>query len=537
MIDSKTLPNDALALKEMLLEYSGVISALTEKNKHLTERNGHLTGKVEYLTEQNRLYRDRLFGRKSEKKRPDNDPNQPSLFDELEETCKEEPESPEEKTVVKGHTRTRGKRAPLPENLPRRDMVHDLSEEEKRCACGHTMEKIGEEVSEKLHIIPATVEVERHIRYKYACKHCEGTESEGIHPTVKTAPPAPAIIPKSFATPGLLAHILTAKFDDALPFYRQEKQFARIGVELSRTTMCRWAVQVYERVRPLLGRMLELLRSGPLLGLDETTVQVHGEHGREDTSTSYMWVARGGPPGKTILWFRYDPGRSGRVAEEIVGGYRGNVQTDGYAGYNFLENREGIRYAACWAHARRKFDEAARGAKKSVSSKMALDMIGKLYRIEKEAGGLDADARLALRQEISRPIAEEFFLWLEKKTLEVNPASLMGKAIAYSFKLKVRLLQFLEDGNIPLDNNLVENAIRPFVVGRKNWLFSGSPDGAEASAGLYSLVETAKAADLDPYWCLRYIFEKLPIAGEEGLEALLPCNITRDMLYHHFIQG
>jgi transposase len=523
MIDTKSLPNDASILKKMVLEYSELIQSLENK--------------VVNLTEQNQLYRDKLFGRKSEKKRPDNDPNQPSLFDELEMTCKEEPEAPEEKTVVKGHTRARGKRAPLPENLPRRDVIHDLPEQEKQCACGHAMEKIGEEVSEKLLFVPAKVEVERHIRCKYACKHCEGTESEGIHPTVKIAPPAPAIIPKSFATPGLLAHILTAKFDDALPFYRQEKQFARIGVELSRTTMSRWAEKVYDRIHPLLLRMKELLRAGPLIGMDETTVQVIGEKGKENTSKSYMWVARGGPPGKTVLWFQYDPGRSGRVADEIIGDYRGSVQTDGYAGYNFLEKREGIRYAACWAHARRKFDEAARGSKKATSPKIALDMIGKLYRIEKEARDLDAGTRLALRLEKSKPLAAEFFSWLEKKTLEVNPASLLGKAIAYTFKLKDRLLEFLEDGNIPLDNNLVENAIRPFVVGRKNWLFSGSPNGAKASAGLYSLIETAKAADLDPYWCLRYILEKLPTAGEKDLDELLPCNITRDTLYHHFIQG
>jgi len=522
MVDIQTLPNDASVLKKMLLEYSGRIDTL--ENTILN------------LSEQNRLYRDQLFGRKSEKTRPDNDPNQPSLFDELEETCKEELDSEEVTTVVHSHTRTRGHRKPLPDSLPRRDVIHDLSDEEKQCACGHVMEKIGEEVSEKLHYIPATVEVERHIRCKYACKHCEGTESEGIHPTVKIAAPEPALIPKSFATAGLLAWILTAKFDDAMPFYRQEKQFSRIGVELSRTTMCRWSQQVYAQLVPLLEIMKTYLRSGPLIGLDETTVQVHGEQGRENTSTSYMWVARGGPPEKTILWFQYDPGRSGRVAESIIGDYQGNVQTDGYAGYNFLDSREGIRHAACWAHVRRKFDEAARAAKKAVSAKMALNIIGKLYRIEDEIRDMDAAARQNARQEKSRPVAEEFFMWLEKKTLEVNPESLMGKAVSYAFKQKTRLLQFLNDGHILLDNNLVENAIRPFVVGRKNWLFSGSPEGAEASAGLYSLVETAKAADLDPYWCLRYIFEKLPTASESKLVNLLPCNISRDTLFEHFIK-
>ena len=203
---------------------------------------------------------------------------------------------------------------------------------------------------------------------------------------------------------------------------------------------------------------------------------------------------------------------------------------------------------------RRKFDEAARAAKKAVSAKMALNIIGKLYRIEDEIREMDAAARQNVRQEKSRPVAEEFFTWLEKKTLEVNPESLMGKAVSYAFKLKTGLLQFLDDGHILLDNNLVENAIRPFVVGRKNWLFSGSwmrtsrtgkdadkceagsPEGAEASAGLYSLVETAKAADLDPYWCLRYIFEKLPTASESELVNLLPCNISRDTLFEHFIK-
>lgn len=513
MVDIKTLPDDAVVLKELLRKYSGIIKELAEKN---------------------RLYRDKLFGRKSEKKHHENDPNQPSLFDEMEETCREASSPAKKITVVRSHTRERGHRNPLPDDLPRRDVIHDLCDEKKQCACGHSMEKIGEEVSEKLHYVPATVEVERHIRYKYACKHCEGTESEGIHPSVRIALPEPTVIPKSFATPGLLAHILTAKFDDALPFYRQEKQFARIGVELSRTTMCRWAEKVYEQCQPLLSRMKELLRSGPLLGIDETTVQVHGEKDKENTTKSYMWVARGGPPGKTILWFQYDPGRSGKVAEKIIGDYHGSVQTDGYTGYNFLETQEGIRHAACWAHVRRKFDEAARASKKSVSTKMALNMIGNLYRVEKEAKDLDAQARLALRREKSRPIVEEFFSWLETKTLQVNPSGLLGKAVTYAFKLKDSLLQFLADGNITLDNNLVENAIRPFVVGRKNWLFSGSPNGARASAGLYSLIETAKAADLDPYWCLRYIFEKLPTAEEKQLDELLPCNISRDALYHHF---
>jgi transposase len=521
MLDIKSLPDDSLKLKDMLLD--------------LFRKNNQHKNQIEYLQEENRYFRDKLFGRKSEKKRPDNDPNQPSLFDEAEEVTAEE-NADQQVTQVKTYSRKKGGRRKLPESLPRIDIIHDIPEKDKECACGSEMEKIGEEVSEKLLYIPATVEVERHIRYKYACKNCEGAESEGIHPTVKIAPPAPAIIPKSIATAGLLAYILVSKFEDALPFYRQEKLFSRIGIDLLRATMCRWAIKVHEKCKPLLELMQQHLLSGPLVGIDETTVQVLGEIGKENTTKSYMWVARGGPPGKTVLWFHYDPGRSSQVAKEILKDYRGAVQTDGYSGYNFLEIRNEGSHAGCWAHVRRKFYEVTRVSKKTISANMAIDKIQKLYLVEKEFrdNKLSPEEIKQLRQEKSKPLVEDFFSWLEKKTLDINPQSKMGKAVAYTLKLKKKLLEYLDDGNIFIDNNLVENAIRPFVIGRKNWLFSGSPNGAHASAGIYSLIETAKAADLDPYWCLRYIFEMIPVTTGKDFEKLLPYNISKDTLYEHF---
>ena len=280
------------------------------------------------------------------------DDKQMTLFDEAEDITEDVP-AKEEEIAIAGHTRKKGGRKPLPEDLPRVEVVHDIPEEEKTCACGCKMSRIGEDVSEKLDIIPAKIQVIRHIRYKYACKQCEGVESE--EGAVKTAPLPPQLIPQSISTPGLLAHILTAKFADALPFYRQEKQFSRIGVDLPRATMANWTIQAAKKCQPLIDCLLQEIRSGPLIGMDETTVQVLQEPGRSNTSKSYMWVFRGGDPDKPALIYQYHPTRSGDVPKNLVNGYQGYIQTDGYKAYNFLDQKEGVTHIACWAHARRKF--------------------------------------------------------------------------------------------------------------------------------------------------------------------------------------
>ncbi|MBU4326283.1 MAG: IS66 family transposase [Proteobacteria bacterium] len=242
-----------------------------------------------------------------------------------------EPEMEQEKEIVEVEPRTRHKagRKKLPESLPRVDVIHDIPEEDKICACGGAMSRIGEDVAEKLDIIPAVIQVIRNIRPKYTCKHCEGIETKGA--VVKIAPVPKQIIEKGIATAGLLAHILTAKFVDALPFYRQEKQFSRLGVDIPRATMCNWAMKVAETCKPLLDLLQEMLFFGSLVNSDETTVQVLKEPGRLPTTKSYMWVFRGGPPGKTVYIYHYDPGRSGNVAATFLKGYKGVVQTDGYS--------------------------------------------------------------------------------------------------------------------------------------------------------------------------------------------------------------
>ena len=526
-LDLSTLPDDTSALKELIFSLASSHTDL-EKEYQVSK------SQIDFLKEHIRLLQNELFGRKSEKRpSPESDQQQLYLFNEAETEISRESEKPEA-TAVPAHTRKKPGRKPLPQELPRIEVIHDLTEKEKMCECGNQMDRIGEEVSEKLDIIPAKMQVIRHIRYKYACKNCEGVESEG--PTVKIAPTPAQIIPKGIATPGLVAHILTAKFEDALPFYRQEKIFARLGVDIPRPTMCGWAMKVAEQCEPLLSLLQTEIRSGPLINIDETPVQVMNEPGRSNTSKSYMWVFRGGVPDKPILMYQYHPTRSGQVPGDFLKGYRGYIQTDGYNGYDALSRRPGIYHVGCWAHVRRKFVEvikAASGQGKKGHADMALEYIGKLYTVEKSArrNELDADQIVALRREKSEPVLIEFKVWIEFLANQTPPKGLLGKAVNYTLKNWPSLIRYLENGHITPDNNAAENAIRPFVVGRKNWLFAGHPNGAHASAALFSLIETAKANGLKPYFYLRYLFERLPLAATKSdYKKLLPQNLKPEQI-------
>lgn len=522
--DTSTLPDSPEELKQIIADLQGLQRRYEREN--------------ELLREQVRLLYARIFGKKSEKGQLDSAAVQLPLFD------MPEPEAePEKKEVdVPAHTREKAGRKKLPENLPRVEVVHDISEEEKICACGCIMSRIGEDVSEKLDIIPAVIQVIKHIRPKYSCKSCEGLEAEGS--VVKIAPVPKQIIAKGIASAGLLAHILVAKFVDALPFYRQEKQFSRLGVEIPRATMCNWSMKVAAACTPLLTILHDQIRSGPLINIDETTIQVLDEPGRAPTTKSYMWIFRGGPPDKPALVYQYHTGRSGNIAALFLKRYTGVVQTDGYAGYDFIDKLPDIDHAGCWAHARRKFMEAQKGSGKgnrTGSVDVALSYIRQIYAVEKEGRQkkYPPEQMYTLRQEKTKPILAEFRKWLEKKLLQVVPKSLLGTAVNYTFNQWPCLITYLDHGEVTPDNNAAENAIRPFVIGRKNWLFAGTQKGAEASACLYSLIETAKANNLEPYKYLRYLFEKLPFASsEDDYRALLPYNLGQtDLALGHAVSG
>ena len=519
----------------MVMERSNLANNDTElKNlvADLTLKNGKFERENVFLRERIKLLTIQLYGRKTEKHLIDDNFTPGALYDDLEESENEENQEPEE-LIIEKHSRKKSGRKPLPADLPREEVIHDLSPEEKKCGCGNELTRIGEEVSEKLEMTPPRFWVCRHIRYKYACKCCEGLETEGG--TVKIAPLPKQLIPKSFCTPSLLAYIITGVFTDSLPFHRQENQFKRYGITLPRATMCNWKIWVSEMGRPLQDILYELLLSGPLIQVDETPFQVIVEKGRKASDKSYMWVFRGGDPAHPVCLYHYSPSRSGDVAAGILKGYGGIVQTDGYAGYNFLDTNPGIKHAGCWAHARRKFSEVIKASGKNKINNRAtkaLRMIGKLYKVEQEARekGLTADELVAKRQAESKPVIEEFEKFLQEN-INALPSSLFGKAINYSQRQWPRLTQFLESGHVPIDNNLAENAVRPFAVGRKNWLFSYSAKGASASAFFYTLTETAKANGLEPYKYLLHLFEKLPFASTiEDYKKLLPQYVEADQL-------
>lgn len=514
------LPNDVNELKELFVETLQ-----------------HYETEIKLLKEEINILRHRLFGRKSEKLSVGN--GQLFLFNEAEQIeAVAELTEPKEDIEVPAHRRRKPGRKPLPADLPRIDKIHDISEEEKICACGTQKSQIGEEVSEQLDIIPPKIQVIKNIRPKYACKNCEGVEAD--EPAVTIAELPEQMIPKSIATPGLLAYIISAKYVDGLPFYRQQLGLKRYGVDISRQTLCSWAIKVAEKCKPLLELLKEEIQSGPLINADETTVQVLKEPGREPTTKSYMWLFRGGQVEKPALIYQYHMTRSSQVAKEFFGDYEGYVQTDGYLGYDFLEQMAGIVHLGCWAHVRRKFVEVLntagrtkKGIKKAGSSDVALDYIRKLYVIEKNCREreLSCEQIRHERQARAGPILEEFKRWLDKRSVQVPPKSILGKAISYALGQWDRLTVYINDGILRPDNNLAENAIRPFVVGRKNWLFSATPDGAWASAALYSLIETAKANHLEPYWYLRYLFDRLPLAKTtEDYKALLPLYVDRSQI-------
>lgn len=540
------MPSDVSGLQTMVLELN---EKLVEMAKNYEVETGLLRDRIHYLERQ-------LYGRKSEKYvlKDDDGFGQMSLFEDNEEEGGSLgdlvlAESEREATIdIPAHKRKKKGRKPLPHDLPRVEIIHDLSQEEKKCPCGYEMSRIGEESSEKLEMLPAQFWVLRHVRYKYACKHCEGVECvDSNESAVKLAPVPVQILPKTIATPSLLAHIFVSKFADALPFYRQEKQFLRYGIPLTRATMCTWAFHVSDKLNVLLEQLRQELLSGPLISIDETTIQVLNEPNRSVGSKSYMWVFRSGSdppdsPGTKIVLFHYSPSRSGDVARQFIGDYRGYVQTDGYMGYDFLDAIESIIHVGCWAHVRRKFVDVARLYDNNKNTRKiggmgkcghAIGTIGKLYKIERKAreNSLSVEQLHQLRQDEAKPILDEFGDWLKDNCIKVPPTNPLGEAFNYAINQWPRLINYLKSGVVPIDNNLTENAIRPFVLGRKNWLFSDQPRGAEASALFYSFIETAKANGLEPNSYFLYLFDRLPYAAtEEDYKQLLPTHLTAETL-------
>lgn len=507
-------------------ELANVRQQLIDKEATLEQREGF----IEQLKEALILARNARFSATTESLRS----LQRELFNEAETLDEESPTSSEvddEDTIdVPSHQRRRGGRKPLPAELPRVDVVHELSASERLCTT-HDVELkvIGEKISEQLDIIPMQIQVIRHIRKQYACPYCEGH--------LVTAPKPRQPIEKSWASAGLLAYITTSKYADGLPLYRLSGILNRFGIDLDRTVMANWMIRMGQLVQPLINRIEDQLLSAPYLHMDETPVQVLQEPGKSAESQSYMWVRCAGPPDQRLILFDYDPSRSGSVPTRLLTDYQGALMVDGYVGYSAVCKSPGITRLGCWVHARRKFVEAVKaqgkGKKKNTKAEYAIKLIGKLYVIERhldeQRDEHEPEAFVRYRQkyrlEQAQPQLEKLKAWLKDTRPTVAPKTALGKALSYLDHQWPRLIRYLDDGQYPIDNNPVENAIRPFAIGRKNWMFSTSVQGTKASANLYSLIETAKANGLEPYAYLKQVYAKLPnITSYDDVDKLLPIN-------------
>jgi transposase len=481
------------------------------------------------LQEQLKLALFRKYGKSSETA---TDLLQSLLFEEIEDS-ELTPEQPDEEIIVPSHSRKKRGRKPLSDDLPRVDILHDIEEHDKTCGCGQTVSKVGEEISEKLKVIPEKIFVERHIRLKYACKNCEGSGDEE-KPVFRIVPVEPTLIPKSIVTPELLAFVIQNKFLDHLPYYRQEKRFERIGARISRQDMSSWQQKAFEVLKPLQDLLKDQILSGPVIQMDETTVQVMNEPEKVNTSKSYMWLARGGPPEKPVVHYEYHKSREAQYVKDFLNSYSGFLQTDGYEGYETaLKEQKAIVHVGCMAHIRRKFFEAGKATKKTGSAQVALSKIAHFYRIEKELRNQDLSAEdfVVERKRLITSHEEIFKNWLDKKALSVRPQSALGQAVSYALSQWKKVMNYLDSPYLTPDNNLAENAIRPFVLGRKNWLFSGSPEGARSSCFMFSLLETAKQNGLNPYGYLVHVFKRAPyISQNKNWEELLPWNVKEEIL-------
>ncbi|HAT6957972.1 IS66 family transposase [Legionella parisiensis] len=473
--------------------------------------------KYHNLLEQLRLAKQQHFGRSSEAHIGQGE----LQFDEAESV--ETTELPqEENTVTVIYTRKKPVRRPLPAHLPRVIIEHDIPEEEKMCACGCMKERFGEEVTEQLEYIPAQLSVIAHVRPKYACRPC----AEGV----SMAPMPQLFLPKSMATPSLVAHTVISKYEDHLPLYRQEHIWQRLGIEMPRNTVCGWIMAAFEVCEPMGTALHEELIASNYLQVDETTMQVMDEPKRKNTSTSYMWVYTNHRPDKKVVLFDYQQTREARWPKQMLKDFKGYLQTDGYKGYDWVDDRPDIIHLGCFAHARRPFAQLVKLAKTTGKSHQAVAYIQKLYRIEKVARDKNHthQQRYELRLQQAKPILGELKIWLDKTIKTTVPKSKLGEALFYMHHRWGELTAYLLDGALEIDNNLIENLIRPFALGRKNWMMAGSPRGAHAGALFYSLIATAKTNGLNPFNYLKHLFENIrSCKTSEDYKALLPFNIKQ----------
>lgn len=504
-IDVNCLPDDPALLKKLLAEHAEKLAQATARNR--------------YLEEQFRLAQQKQFGKSAEVFDA-----QGELFNEAEDII----EQPDELATQEiSYTRKTPKRKPLPKDLPREQVIHDIAEEDKLCnCCGNELHKMGEDVSEKLDFVPAKIKVIEHIRPKYACRECD---KSGSNNSIKQAKMPNMAINKGMATSSLLSQIITSKYQYALPLHRQESMFKQYGIELSRKTMSDWVLASATLFEPLIQRLKHALLKQPAIHADETTVNVVNA----DKVKSYMWLYCTGTDSPSainkhnsipnIVLYDYQNSRAASCVVNYLDGYSGYLQVDGYQAYAQTQST----LVGCWAHARRKFIEAkhVQGKNKTGKADVVLSLIQKLYGIESKLNDKTPEQKHEIRQEQAKPIIDKLHKWLEQNQPRLVGKTKLAEAATYLANQWHKLIVYLENGQLNIDNNRAERAIKPFVIGRKNWMFSQTSRGAIASAHLYSIIETARSNGLTPFDYIMHCLDEL-CQPEPDIEQLLPWNIN-----------
>ena len=509
-----------------------------EKNARLAaqdERISRLENQVELLMEALRLARHKQFGASSEKSKDTLMEQLSFLFNEAEVFSATEKGVEENVTTVAAHKRHKKHEYTLeniPEGIETKQVEHRLEGEDLICPqCGDTMTEIGKEVVQTLEFIPARAVVREDIYYTYACKSCSESADEGCETPIVKAPREKNIIPGSFATPEAIAHIMTQKFVMGSPLYRQEQEINRQGIHLSRQTMSNWILRATEDyLTPVYEQLHKELLKRDVLHADETTLQVLHEPGKKPQTDSYMWLYRtSGDTDKPIVLYEYQPGRGAKHPKEFLAGYKGYLHTDGYAGYHDLG--EDITVVGCWAHLRRKFDEAVKslpkGKSKGSSASQGLAYCNLLFEIEQGLADKTAEERYEERLKQAKPVLDAMLSWANSRT--AAPQSALGKAFHYLKEQWPYLTRYLKDGRLEISNNRAERSIKPFVIDRKNFLFANTPNGATGSAIMFSLIQTAIENGLDPYKYLTWLLKQAKdadLADNYFIQSLLPWNAS-----------
>ncbi|MCT4604917.1 MAG: IS66 family transposase [Marinisporobacter sp.] len=510
----KTL--DKQSDKNLNIEESSTL-ALQNECTLLKQEVEELNAKLKWYEEQFRLNKQKCFGASSEK----TDSDQLSIFNEAEKESTTGKEEPDLEEITCKRRKGKGLKKKSFEDLPVETIHYHLDEDEKVCPeCNHSLHEMSTETRRELKVIPAQVKVVEHVRHVYACRHCE---KDNITTPIITAKMPNPVLKGSFVSPSLMSYIMHRKYCEAVPLYRQEQQFINFGIDLSRQNLANWVLHGANHwLKLLYDRLHTYLVKEPVIHADETTMQVLAEKGKKPTSKSYMWLYSSGVYGKGISLYEYQPSRAKKHPKAFLKEFNGYLQTDGYPGYNAVED---VTLVGCFAHARRGFTDTIKALPKEsdisrTTASEGLEFCNKLFSIERKIKDKSPKERYKIRLEKSKPILKAFLSWLKTKDRQVLPKSSLGKAIKYCLNQWPKLEAFMLDGRLEISNNRAERAIKSFVIGRKNFLFSKSPKGATASSIVYSVVETAKANGLNTFYYLNYLFERLPNINVENMDQL-----------------